>query len=193
LSALASSAPIETAFGSFGSGLLAPEVAAPSAFNPNALQSQNPPGGGLGPVAESVPSIAAETTAFGNLPELSALAAGAPAATPLGSFGLPAAGGSSGLLGTVKDAAAWMKANPVLGRLIMSGATGLLSGAGGGGGSSAPQTPSGPPVQWNSNLQQGLLSPVQQYAPPAVQQQRPAGLLAQGYANDGAWRYLGGK
>jgi hypothetical protein len=182
---------VETAFGSFGGGLLTPEVAAPSAFNPSALQSQNPLGGGLGPVAESVPSIAAETTAFGNLPELSALAAGAPAATPLGSFGLPASSGA-GLLGTVKDAAAWMKANPVMGRLIMSGATGLLSGAGGGS-SSEPQAPSGPPVQWNSNLQQGLLSPVQQYAPPAVVQNRPAGLLAQGYANDGAWRYLGGK
>jgi hypothetical protein len=200
LSTLAAGAPVETAFGSFGAGLLTPEVAATVAatqptFNPEALQTQNPFGGGLGPVAESVPSIAAETTAFGNLPELSALAAGAPVATPLGSFGLPAAQPATSVLGTVKDtigsAAQWMKDNPVLGRLIMSGATGLLSGAGGGS-PSTPQTPSGPPVQWNSNLQQGLLSPVQQYAPPAVQQNRPAGLLAQGYANDGAWRYLKG-
>jgi hypothetical protein len=200
LSTLAAGAPVETAFGSFGAGLLTPEVAATVAatqptFNPEVLQTQNPFGGGLGPVAESVPSIAAETTAFGNLPELSALAAGSPVTTPFGSLGLPAAQPATSVLGTVKDtigsAAQWMKDNPVLGRLIMSGATGLLSGAGGGS-PSTPQTPSGPPVQWNSNLQQGLLSPVQQYAPPAVQQNRPAGLLAQGYANDGAWRYLKG-
>ena len=190
LSAMAAYAPVETAFGSFGGGLLAPEVAAPSAFNPNALQSQNPLGGGLGPVAESVPSIAAETTAFGNLPELSALANGA-AATPLGSFALPAQAAPSGLLGTVKDAAAWMKANPQLGRLLMGGATSLLSSSGSNS-SGAPAAPSGPPVQWNSALQQGLLSPVQQYAPAAIAQNRPAGLLAQGYANDGAHRYLKG-
>ncbi len=201
LSTLAAGAPVETAFGSFGAGLLTPEVAATVAatqptFNPEALQTQNPFGGGLGPVAESVPSIAAETTAFGNLPELSALAAGAPVATPLGSFGLPAAQPATSVLGTVKDtigsAAQWMKDNPTLGRLLLSGVSGLLSGSGGGS-ASTPQTPSGPPVQWNSNLQQGLLSPVQQYAPPPVVQNRPAGLLAQGYANDGAWRYLGGK
>lgn len=191
LSAMAASAPVETAFGSFGSGLLAPEVVAPSAFNPNALQSQNPLGGGLGPVAESVPSIAAETTAFGNLPELSALANGAAAATPLGSFALPAQTAPSGLLGTVKDVAAWMKANPQLGRLLLGGATSLLSSSGSNS-SGAPAAPSGPPVQWNSALQQGLLSPVQQYAPAAITQNRPAGLLAQGFQNDGAWRYLKG-
>jgi hypothetical protein len=138
----------------------------------------------------------------------SAAAATAPATVNLGSLGgtMGTAGGISGALAGLKqqaadtlgggllgDATTWMKNNPVLGRLIMSGATGLLSGAGGSSGSSgAAQAPSGPPVQWNSNLQQGLLSPVQQYAPPAVQQQRPAGLLAQGYANDGAWRYLKG-
>jgi hypothetical protein len=96
--------------------------------------------------------------------------------------------------GMLGDAAGWMKQNPILGRLLMSGATTALSGMGGGSssGSSGSAAPVGPPVQWNSGLQQGLLSPVQQFAPAAVQQNRPAGLLAQGQANDGAWRYLRG-
>jgi hypothetical protein len=89
--------------------------------------------------------------------------------------------------GLLSDGASWLKDNPTLGRLLLGGATSLLSGGGSSGGTEAP---SGPPVQWNSPLQQGLLSKPQQYAPPA--QARPAGLLAQGYANDGAWRYMGG-
>lgn len=205
LSALGAGAPMTTPFGGFGGGLLAPEVAAASAvtqpaapsvqFDPGAMPNANPLGGGLAPTLETLPAIGAETTAFGGLPQLNALANGAAAATPLGSFALPPAtqGGLSGLLGTAKDAAAWMKQNPMLGRLLTAGATTALSGmGGGGGGSAAAAAPVGPPVQWNSGLQQGLLAPVQQYAPAAVQQNRPAGLLAQGFANDGAWRYLGG-
>lgn len=103
--------------------------------------------------------------------------------------------GGGGLLGqassVVNPGLQWLKDNPTLGRLLLGGATGLLSGSGSsGGGSSTVNT--GPAKQWTSPLQQGLLSPVQQYAPAAIQQ-RPAGLLAQGYANDGAWRFLGGK
>jgi hypothetical protein len=214
--------------------------------------------GGLEPFVQQLPTIGAEATAFGGLPELSALAAGAPAATPFGAFGggllaaptsaapvfnaaadsqlassqlgitgaqsaaaatapatinlgslggtMGTAGGLTGLLqtgqqvagdalgaakGLLGPAGQWLKDNPQLGRLLLGGATSLLSGAGGGSSGAAP-APSGPPVQWNSGLQQGLLAPVQQYAPAAVQQNRPAGLLAQGFANDGAWRYLGG-
>lgn len=133
-----------------------------------------------------------------------AAAATAPATVNLGSLGgtMGTAGGLSGALaaGTqiAKDAlgpaAAFMKENPLLGRLLTSGAVSLLAGGAGGGSSGGSQSaaPSGPPVQWNSPLQQGLLAPVQQYAPPAITQNKPAGLLAQGYANDGAWRYLGG-
>ncbi len=107
------------------------------------------------------------------------------AAVPTGSGGLL---GSlpSGVRDAASGAASWLKDNPTLGRLLLGGATSLLSG----GSSGESEAPAGPPVQWNSPLQQGLLTPVQQYAPPA--QQRPAGLLAKGYANDGAWRYMGG-
>lgn len=108
-------------------------------------------------------------------------------ASTLPAAGLP--GLSSGLLG---PAAAWMKANPVMGRLLTAGATGLLSTAGGGSGGSSGAVPTGPAKQWTSPLQQGLLSQPQQYAPPAIAQNQPAGLLAQGQQNDGAWRYLKG-
>ena len=106
--------------------------------------------------------------------------------------GTMATGGMLGQLGgTVADAAKWMKDNPMLGKLLMSGATGLLSTAGGGS-SSAPQQDYGPAKQWGSPLQQGLLGQVQQTMPSAIQQ-RPSGLLAQGTPNSGAWRFLGGK
>lgn len=116
------------------------------------------------------------------------------------------AGGLTGLLQTGSQVASdavsglannplsqWMKDNPLLGRLALAG-VGSLASSSGGGSSSAPRSSSvvGPPVQWNSPIQQGLLSPVQQYAPPAITQMRPAGLLAQGFENDGAWRYLKG-
>jgi hypothetical protein len=91
------------------------------------------------------------------------------------------------------DVASWMKANPSLGKLLVSGAMGLLSSGGGSsGGSSAPKT-YGPAQNWSSPIQQGLLSNPQQINPAAIQQQRPQGLLAQGQQYDGAWRYMGGK
>lgn len=107
--------------------------------------------------------------------------------------GLGTASAGGGLLSAIPgatEAAAWMKQNPTLGRLITGGATSLLASAGGGSSGSAPAPVD--PVKWNSPIQQGLLSPVQQYAPEPVKQNKPAGLLAQGYANDGAWRFLGG-
>jgi hypothetical protein len=51
-----------------------------------------------------------------------------------------------------------MKDNPMLGKLLMSGGGALLSGAGGGGGGQSAPMPSGPAKQWNSGLQQGLMS-----------------------------------
>ena len=86
---------------------------------------------------------------------------------------------------------AWMKANPTLGKLLMSGGTSLLSAAGGGSSGSGQAESYGPAKQWGSPLQQGLLGQVQQTMPSAIQQ-RPSGLLAQGNANSGAWRFLGG-
>lgn len=172
---------------------------------------------GAGVAPGTVGGLAGSTAGFGGLGSVlpASVGYGAAGAGALGATGLDAmrageiAGystngsipgsaavptGTGGLLGSlpqgVQNAAAWMKANPQLGRLLMGGATSLLSGAGGGSGSSG--APSGPPVQWNSGLQQGLLSPVQQYAPAAITQNRPAGLLAQGYQNDGAHRYLKG-
>jgi len=199
LSALATGAPVDTAFGSFGSGLLAPEVAAPSAFNPaKDSQAYNADNNITQPV-NTTPPKTVNLGQFDN-PAYSGGTMGTAgglqgafdvakqAASDLMTTPNAVTGQGGGLLGS---AASWMKANPTLGRLLLSGASGLLSGSGGGS-SGAPQTPAGPPVQWNSNLQQGLLSPVQQYAPPPVVQNRPAGLLAQGYANDGAWRYLKG-
>jgi len=95
--------------------------------------------------------------------------------------------------------AEWMKANPTLGRLLFSGGTSLLSAMGGSGStgsasSGAGSLPgsNGPAKQWTSPIQQGLLSPVKQYTPQPITQLRPQGLLAQGQANDGAWRFFGG-
>ena len=133
-----------------------------------------------------------------------AMAGGADAATSaawangaagLGGDTLSAMGGG-GMLGQVGgmagEAASWMKANPMLGKALMSGGMGLLSGGGGGGGGSAQAPTYGPATQWNSPIQQGIQSTPQQQNPAPIQQ-RPAGLLAQGQQNDGAWRFLGGK
>lgn len=95
-----------------------------------------------------------------------------------------------GLLDTLTGAAGtatqWLKDNPVLGRLLMSGAGALVSGLGGsGGGSSATPTNYGPAKQWTSPIQSGLLS-----APRNVQQVQPGGLLGgPGVANSGAWQW----
>lgn len=95
-----------------------------------------------------------------------------------------------GLLDTLTGAAGtatqWLKDNPLMGRLLMSGAGALVSGLGGsGGGSSATPTNYGPAKQWTSPIQSGLLS-----APRNVQQVQPGGLLGgQGVANSGAWQW----
>ena len=90
------------------------------------------------------------------------------------------------LTGAAGNAASWLKENPVLGRLLMSGAGALVSGVGGsGGGSAATPTNYGPAKQWTSPIQSGLLS-----APRNVQQVQPGGLLGgPGVANSGAWQW----
>jgi hypothetical protein len=107
-----------------------------------------------------------------------------------------AASAGGGLLDSAMGAAGtagqWMKDNPMLGKLLMSGGMSLASAGGGGSSAPAPKT-YGPAQQWSSPIQQGLLSNPQQINPAAITQQRPAGLLAQGQQNDGAWRFLGGK
>ena len=98
----------------------------------------------------------------------------------------------SNVAGPAGDVASWMKANPQLGKLLMSGAMGLLSGSSAGSSGSAAPKVYGPAQQWSSPIQQGLLGNPQQMNPAAIQQ-RPQGLLAQGQQYDGAWRYMGGK
>lgn len=91
----------------------------------------------------------------------------------------------NGLLGAAGGAADWLKANPIMGRLLMSGAGALVSGLGGSGGGSAAPTNYGPAKQWTSPIQSGLLS-----APRNVQQVQPGGLLGgPGVANSGAWQW----
>lgn len=91
----------------------------------------------------------------------------------------------NGLLGAAGGAADWLKANPIMGRLLMSGAGALVSGVGGSGGGSAAPTNYGPAKQWTSPIQSGLLS-----APRNVQQVQPGGLLGgPGVANSGAWQW----
>lgn len=96
-----------------------------------------------------------------------------------------------GLLDTITGAAGtatqWLKDNPLMGRLLMSGAGALVSGLGGSGGGSAAtgSTNYGPAKQWTSPIQSGLLS-----APRNVQQVQPGGLLGgPGVANSGAWQW----
>jgi hypothetical protein len=96
-----------------------------------------------------------------------------------------------GLLGSVGEAgssvAKWMAENPGLSKLLLGGASALLSGQGGG--TSAPKT-YGAPVQWKSPLpqiSQGLLSGGGQ----ADQGGYPAAMgLLGGQQNAGAWRWL---
>lgn len=170
--------------------IVAPAVsAAPSVFNAAAdSQAYNAAAGITG----------AEAAAAANVPATVNLAnAGGAMSTAGGLSGLLQSGGqmAADAVGAAKDAISptlqWMKDNPTLGRLLLGGATSLLSSAGGGGSQAVAEAPAGPPVQWKSPIQHGLLAPVQQYAPEAIQK-RPAGLLASGYENDGAWRYLRG-
>jgi hypothetical protein len=74
-------------------------------------------------------------------------------------------GGGGGLLGELGSRASgaidWLRNNPSLARGIFSLGGGLLGGLGGGAGS-APQETYGPPKQWKSPLQAGLLTPAEQ-------------------------------
>lgn len=160
-----------------GSGSLAPQAPIEATYGAPAITppASTPPTTGLDPMRQA--ELAGYQT-NGSMPSSPAVAS--TGGGLLGQFG-----------GTVADAAKWMKANPLLGKLLMSGATGLLSAAGSGSSSGAAQQDYGPAKQWGSPLQQGLLGNVQQTMPAAIQQ-RPAGLLAQGNANSGAWRFLGG-
>lgn len=203
-----------SAAGGIGAGEGAAQLAAYTAANPltaaEVMATTLPAGGlpGLGsgllgglPAITVNPMDAINAYTAANPVTAQSLVSGVPSiAAPAASSGLSGLlqnGGqaASGAVGAVKDAVApaaqWLKDNQTLGRLLLGGATSLLSSQGGGSGG-ASEAPSGPAVQWNSQLQKGLLAPVQQYAPDAIQQ-RPSGLLAQGNAGDGAWRFLRGQ
>lgn len=190
--------------GAIGSGEGAAQLAAYTAANPltaaqvaGTIPASGLPGlaasgagmiGGINAMPEALQSLEAYSAAN---PLTASQVAGAtlPAA---GLPGLAAAGGGllGSALGSAGSAASWMKENPTLGKLLMSGGMGLLSSSGGGGGG-APAPTYGPAQQWSSPIQQGIQSTPQQMSPAAIQ--RPQGLLAQGQQNDGAWRYLKGQ
>ncbi len=144
----------------------------------------------------STPSYQASGIASSVQPDTSPIQAGQMSAEAQKAIGnTPSVGG--GLLDTIKstgtDLSNWMKQNPVMGRLLLSGAGALLNTVGSGsiGSSSGGSTTYASPVQWTSNpsalgqATAGLLAPqVKQLNP-----QLP-GLL--GNANSGAWRFMKG-
>ena len=102
--------------------------------------------------------------------------------------------GTGGLLGGIKaggsQALDWMKANPGLAKLMLGGATSLLSAQGNASGGA--QKSYGPPVQWKSQIQplsQGILGG--QMGGQSSGYPKAMGLMG-GNANSGAWRFLGG-
>jgi len=104
--------------------------------------------------------------------------------------------GNGGLLGqigsTVGDAAQWMKDNPLMGKLLMAGGTTALSMLGNRNTGPKPvsSTAGGPPKQWTlpTTVPQLTQQPVTQMPQPVTG--APRGLIGQGNANTGAWRYL---
>ena len=146
-------------------------------------------GAGGAEAAGGAAGLASSAPAYGGVGTAGAGAGTDAVLTGYGGAGGLSSGGLLGQLGPVGDAikgaAGWMTENPLLGRLLMSGATGLLSAAGGGGSGDAPMQDYGPAKQWTSPLQQGLIG--------APRQVQPQGLLASGHASDGAWRYMRGK
>ena len=144
---------------------------------------------GAGSLPSGGGALASSAPAYGGVGTAGAGAGTDAVLTGYGGAGGLSSGGLLGQLGPVGDAikgaAGWMTENPLLGRLLMSGATGLLSAAGGGGSGGAPMQDYGPAKQWTSPLQQGLIG--------APRQVQPQGLLASGHASDGAWRYMRGK
>lgn len=86
-----------------------------------------------------------------------------PVASISGTSSLPAmAGSGGGLLGTLgriaPGAAQWISENPTLARGLFSLGSGLLTSAGSSGGSGGGSQTYGPPKQWTSPLQTGLMS-----------------------------------
>lgn len=113
--------------------------------------------------------------------------------TPLtASSPLTAANGAPGLLSTLQSGASaisqFAKDNPLLTKLGMTAAGGLLGGVGG---TSSPTQYTGPAKQWSSPLQTGIVNPVQQVMPGAIQN-NPNALAVQGNPYAGAWQYLRG-
>lgn len=159
-------------------GMTVAESALPSIADVAAYESALPgmtPGMTVGGsiVESALPSVASVAASESALP---GMIPGTTVGNPL-----------NGLLGAAGGAADWLKANPIMGRLLMSGAGALVSGLGGSGGGSAASgsTNYGPAKQWNSPIQSGLLS-----APRNVQQVQPGGLLGgPGVANSGAWQW----
>ena len=158
----------------------------------------------MGQAAGNIP----KTVNMGGLGGTTATAGGLQGLLDVGSQGLADATASSQIGGTAAsqlgqaansgigsiasgagDVAGFMKSNPMLGKLLFSGALGALASSGGVSSAGAPKT-YGAPVQWNSPLRSNGLLGGQQA--PQAQQSMPGGLLGTGQANDGAWRWMKG-
>lgn len=104
----------------------------------------------------------------------------------------PAVPAQSGLLSSLTSGASaisqFAKDNPLLAKLGMMAAGGLLSVPGGQSGMSGS---AGPAKTWSSPLQTGLLNPVEQRMPAPIQS-NPNALAVQGNPYAGAWQYLRG-
>lgn len=95
-----------------------------------------------------------------------------------------------GVMDTIKGAvgpiATWAKDNPLLARLLFSGAGALLGASGGASGGGGPAPFVGTPTPWSSGMQMGIQAPVQ------LNNFGPVRPRAQGMSMTGAGRFLKG-
>ena len=134
--------------------------------------------GSLGTVTQ-LGTPMAEAAAMGSSIPVANLTAGLPS---LGAVGTAAA---TQTLGPLSQAAQWMKDNPLAGRLLMSGATSLLSAAGGSSSGGGGYKDSG----YRPTITRGGWSPSVQAKQMPTQSVGLLNLPRTGQANSGLWRY----
>ena len=166
----------------YGLANVGADAAAPTAFNAAADSQAASAAAGYNPatMATGIPSTVNLGTLGGTMGTAGGMQGAFDVAKQAGGDMLGSASS------TASDAATWMKQNPMLARLLMTGAGGLLGGAGGQSGSAAGAGAQsyGPAKQWTapSSVDVSLLAP--------AQRQQPMGLLdMSGHPNSGAWRF----
>lgn len=162
--------------------------AAPSTVNLSNAGGTMATSGGLQGLFDSAAQGVLDTTASPEIGGSALSQAGSAVGDALGTVADSVAPVQGGLSGMTQ----WLKDNPTLGRLLFAGASGLLNTMGQSSGSQggAGLLNVGPAKQWNSQIQRGILNPVQQVQTPQLPS---TGLLAaNGYDNAGAWRFLKG-